>query len=151
MSAVLEFVRCCLGLTISRSGLKLSSMFFDCEHRVMRRLLALWLLVSLLGYGSLLAMDLHGVDFAGDPTGHHPGPQSAGIAAAVVDSVVTDLAADQAVDSACDHCCHGISHLIGLSGADILIAYSLDARAAGSRSVALISRTLSPDLRPPIA
>ena len=129
-------------------------MFFDCEHRMIRRLLALWLLVSLVGYGSLWAMDLHAVDVAD----HHPGQQSAEIAdgdSLVADGASTDLAADQALEpacaSACDHCCHGMSHLIGLFGNGLSTAYSPDTRSADPRPVPLTSRALSPDLRPPIA
>ena len=129
-------------------------MFFDCEHRMIRRLLALWLLVSLVGYGSLWAMDLHGAGVAD----HHSGQQSAGIAdgdSRVGDGASMELTADQALESACasacDHCCHGMSHLIGLFGSGLSTAYSPDTRAADPPSVPLISRALSPDLRPSIA
>ena len=125
-------------------------MFFDCEHRMIRRLLALWLLVSLVGYGSLWAMDLHAADVAD----HHSGQQSAEIAdgdSRVGDGASTDLTADQALESACDHGCHGMSHLIGLFSSGLSTAYSPDAQAADPPPVPLISRALSPDLRPPIA
>jgi len=118
-------------------------MSFTRAHPLMRRLLALWLLVSLLGYGSLWAMDLHG----GDAASH----QSATHLADVTDAASTELPADQAVEPPCDHCCHGISHLLALSGNTLAVASALDSLPAGSRAQVLISHPQSPDLRPPRA
>jgi len=101
-------------------------MSFTRAHPLMRRLLALWLLVSLLGYGSLWAMDLHG----GDAASH----QSATHLADVTDAASTELPADQAVEPPCDHCCHGISHLLALSGNTLAVASATSRHGKYSRS-----------------
>jgi len=121
-------------------------MLIASRFSVMRRLVALWLLVSLLGYGSVWAVDLHEADAdlhaisvsmaADSGTDAHPG---------------TDPADEQAVDSCCTHCCHGLSHLIAISTAP---GHDFSPRLEtqpGSDAVAFRSRSQSPDLRPPRA
>jgi len=108
---------------------------------VIRRLLALWVVVSLLGYSSAWAMDLHQSLSNDDESGH-----SSMLAAA--------SGADQPTEhdsaSNCDHCCHGLSHLIGLSGSTAGAVMAAQASTILPPSVAFRSHTRAPDLRPPI-
>ena len=69
---------------------------------MLRRLIILWLIVSVLGYGLALAADVHqsewtASDVAGAPTPDSPNQQPA----------LDDLD--------CGHCSHGVYHLLGLT------------------------------------
>ena len=108
----------------------------------LRRLLALWVLLSLIGYSSAWAMDLHHPLLNGDESG-----QSSMLAAG--SSADQPAEHDSAPD--CDHCCHGLSHLIGLSGSTAGIVMVTQTSTILIPSVAFRSHTLAPDLRPPIA
>ena len=108
----------------------------------MRRLLTLWLVISLLGYSSVWAMDLHGAASGADQTAQQ---------SLDVDSGAMDPQADHANEADCDHCCHGMSHLIALSADGISAVPKLGNDTHGSVRVLFLSHTLSPDLRPPIA
>jgi hypothetical protein len=118
-------------------------MLIASRYSVMRRLVALWLLVSLLGYGLVWAMDLHESDANIQAVSMLTA--NAGIDAG------TDPVDEHAVDTCCTHCCHGLSHLVAIS-----TAHGHDFRPhpetqSGSDAVAFRSRSQSPDLRPPIA
>ena len=100
------------------------------------RILKIWLMVSIFGYGMALAADVHG-ELAADSI--HLSADS------------TDLSGDPADDSDCTHhCAHGSSHLLGLNCASGI-------PGMGSRSILLTDYLLSwysfspPSLlRPPI-
>ncbi|WP_456380182.1 hypothetical protein [Thiolapillus sp.] len=99
------------------------------------RVLKIWLIVSILGYGMALAADVHGELAADDMH-------------LSVDN--TDAPGDPADDSDCNHCAHGTSHLLGLN-------CSSDIPAMGSSSISLAAYlrswySFSPPslLRPPI-
>ncbi len=121
-------------------------MLIASHHSVMRRLVALWLLVSLLGYGSVWAVDLHESD-----------ADSQAISVSMVADTNADIDADtgttdeHAVDTCCTHCCHGLSHLIAISTAHGHDFSPRPETKSGSDAVAFRSRTQTPDLRPPRA
>jgi len=108
----------------------------------MHRLLSLWLAISLLGYSSAWAMDLHG---------SVPGAEQSVQQLLDLDGGELDQQADPSIETDCDHCCHGISHLLALSPSGMLTLYSQSSDAHRSQPVLFLSRSLSPDLRPPIA
>ena len=103
---------------------------------MLARLLKIWLIVSIFGYGLVLAADLHG-----ELTLDH-----------VVQLSDHDSSMDNTTDDGgCHHCAHGISHLLGLS---YLGGISVpDARSCSSVSYMLCWSSFSPPslLRPPIA
>ncbi len=66
-----------------------------------RRLLLIWLIVSVLGYGIALAADLHGL-----------GGAHAGATLQLDNAHGDDPDGGSATDY--DHCCHGAAHLLGL-------------------------------------
>lgn len=68
---------------------------------MLARLLKIWLIVSILGYGMALAADVHG-----ELTVDNDLQLSSG------DTGSPDSSAD---DTGCHHCAHGVSHLLGLS------------------------------------
>ena len=117
-------------------------MLIASRFSVMRRLVALWLLVSLLGYGSVWAVDVHESD-----------ADSQAISASMVVDIDTDTATtdEHAVDTCCTHCCHGQSHLVAISTAHGHDFSSRLETRSGSDAVAFRSHTQTPDLRPPIA
>ncbi len=106
------------------------------NHRLsmLRRLLLVWLVTSILGYGMALAYDLHGQpgDTAAVTTGHLPPADD-----------------DHHSDDG-DHCCHGAVHLLGL-GQQPLPGLEID--TVTPDAIAVIdarSLTLATPLRPPI-
>jgi hypothetical protein len=120
------------------------------RYPVMRRLLALWLLVSLLGYSSAWAVDMHESD--GDR--HEMAVSSPADAGLYIDTTTDpagDPTGDHAVDSCCSHCCHGMSHLVAISAAHGHDFSPRPDAKSGSDAVSFRSRSQSPDLRPPKA
>ncbi|WP_456375807.1 hypothetical protein [Thiolapillus sp.] len=99
---------------------------------MLSRFLKIWLILSIFGYGMVLASDVHG-DLAG-----------------VQDVHLMDNNADPADDDGCHHCAHGVSHLLGLnySGG----AYLPNTRCVSPAPYDLNWSSLSPPslLRPPI-
>jgi len=111
---------------------------------MIRRLLALWVLLSLLGYSSVWAMDLH-------RGGSHK-PHQTSVSTPHVELDQQQHHAPLADTAPCsDHCGHGAAHLIGLAGepGPNLVATADSAQALPSRLFS--SRSPAPDLRPPIA
>ena len=108
----------------------------------MHRLLPLWLVISLLGYSSAWAMDLHGSVSGADQSVQQLFD---------LDDGELQQQTEQSIETDCDHCCHGMSHLIALSPNGIPAVYSQSSDAHRSQPVLFLSRSLSPDLRPPIA
>lgn len=102
---------------------------------MLRRFLITWLVVSILGYGMALAADVRD-EMATDQThvvsdqGTNPGD--------------TDHANN------CDHCCHGVSHLLGLSGANTINLAVDHGLLRIPYSASLNSFSPSSILRPPI-
>lgn len=105
---------------------------------MLRRFVATWLMLSILGYGMAVIADVHHDDIAqsgmhshllGDADGQTDHP-------------------DQQTDS--DHCCHGVAHLLGL------VQESTPSQVAGPRvpgnvvTEPLPSLSLAPAFRPPI-
>ena len=127
---------------------------------VMRRLLAVWLLLSLLGYSSSWAMDMHDQGQDGHDQSSQqssvsmPGADGAHSLASIAESgLIPDSPPETPSDlvASCDHCCHGGAHLIGLSFSG---SPSFEGRAGSADRlprVCFSSQTISPDLRPPIA
>ncbi len=104
---------------------------------MLTRILKIWLIVSILGYGMALAADVHG-ELAADDV--HLS----------ADGTDNPLPGDSADDSDCNHCAHGTSHLLGLNCTSSI-------PTIGSRSISLSGYLLSwysfspPSLlRPPI-
>ncbi len=67
-----------------------------------RKLLIIWLLISLLGYGMLVVADMHEQHM--DDHAHS------------MDFDSHPASADD--NNNCDHCCHGLIHLLGLTYSD---------------------------------
>ncbi len=65
---------------------------------MLRRLLLIWLVTSILGYGMALAYDAH--------------ETQVNDSVAASDLVSSAIDADHCDDG--DHCCHGVVHLLGL-------------------------------------
>lgn len=108
----------------------------------MRRLLSLWLAISLLAYSSAWAMDLHGSVSGAEQSVQQLSDLANG---------EPDQQTDVSIETDCDHCCHGASHLLALSPNGLPTLYSQSSDAQHSQPVLFVSRSLSPDLRPPIA
>lgn len=101
-----------------------------------RRVLMLWLIVSVFGYGMALAADVHG-NALSDPAHEvvgHPGALDAGGAS-----------------PGCDHCCHGLAHLLGLGGTQALSFLPLQYLPETPSAVHFCSFVPPSLLRPPIA
>lgn len=100
-----------------------------------RRLIATWLIVSILGYGVALAADVHG-EQSGE-SGYSQQDRAP--------------AQDQHTDSDCGHCSHGVTHLLGL-GSDLTSApLVLNQRFQADYLASLLSPPLRRHLRPPIS
>lgn len=101
-----------------------------------RRLLTLWLIVSILGYGMVLAQGVHD-GASSDPTHEvvgHPG----------------DLD-DGGASPGCGHCCHGLAHLLGLGSTQTLSLPPLQHLPDTPYAVHFCSFVPASLLRPPIA
>ena len=131
-------------LTMARGWPTMPSMLHRSLFALLaRRLLALWVLVSLLGYGSAWAMDLHEALSPMQASG-----QFADVTTAVLPAD-RQHAPERAPD--CDHCCHGLSHLLGLSVSLSCVVPAASVSNGALLSVVFMSRFPAPDLRPPIA
>ncbi len=97
---------------------------------MLRRLVTLWLMLSMLGFGSAWAIDLH---LDGD--GHH------------VASSETDHHPDDVVD--CDHCCHLGLHLLGMVSSYAVPDVGRQHLSLRFPENALASRNGAPPLKPP--
>ena len=101
-----------------------------------RRLLIILLALSVFGYGSALAFDMHGSK-ATDPVHATVG--------------LDDPAGDQGHASDADHCCHGAAHLLGF-GASIAPGPHFDKLIPVAADAADFHSFTPPALlRPPIA
>ncbi|MEW8050738.1 MAG: hypothetical protein AB2810_05325 [Candidatus Thiodiazotropha endolucinida] len=106
---------------------------------MLRRLIILWLILSIHGYGMAVAADAHHEILAESGMHNH---------------ALSDLAghpdnSDHPVDS--DHCCHGIIHILGLIESITVPHLELAALPALLHSDEVVSLTLTPRLRPPIS
>jgi hypothetical protein len=103
---------------------------------MLARILKIWLIVSIFGYGLVLAADIHGelsVDHA---------------VQLLDDNSSVDDTAD---DGGCHHCAHGISHLLGLSYLGETLP--ADTRCRATAFYHPLGSSFSPPslLRPPIS
>lgn len=106
---------------------------------MLRRFIATWLMLSILGYGMAVIADVH----------HDSAEQSGTHSHLLGDAGTQTDHPDQQADS--DHCCHGVVHLLGLAQESTL-SKTAGPRAPGIRYHAqLHSLTLTPAFRPPIA
>ena len=105
---------------------------------MLRRIIAIWLIMSILGYGTVLAADVH------DETG-----QAESHAQILADGDSQPEPMDQQTDS--DHCCHGISHLLGFASQITISVVMASSPPVVFRSERIHFRSLSPAFRPPIA
>ena len=101
----------------------------------MRRFLIAWLVVSILGYGIVVAADVH-VELSADHT-HIIGDN-------------TSNSADIDDTAGCDHCCHGISHLLGLNGSHAKMLTADCSHLSVPYTISLISFSPTLAFRPPI-
>jgi len=103
---------------------------------MLARLLKIWLIVSILGYGMALAADVHG-DTGGDHDVH------------LLDGK-GNMPDENTDDSGCHHCAHGVSHLLGLAylgGISIPVSRCISCASCESNWSSLSPPSL---LRPPI-
>jgi len=103
---------------------------------MLARLLKIWLIVSILGYGMALAADVHG-----ELTADNDIQLSSG------DAGSPDSSTD---DTGCHHCAHGVSHLLGLSYAGGITVTGSRSILPGGYSPAWYSFSPPSLLRPPI-
>ena len=99
-----------------------------------KRLLMIWLITSILGYGSVWAFDGHA-----DEVNEHQG-------------VVGDVGHSPDGDGdhpSCDHCCHASAHTIALSPFQSSTAYSGNCTGYTPYLDTLSFNTTSPPDRPP--
>lgn len=66
-----------------------------------RRLVAIWLMLSILGYGMAVTADVH-----------NESVQSHDHVLLLTDTHTDSDPVGQEID--CDHCCHGLAHMLGL-------------------------------------
>ena len=100
---------------------------------MLRLILSVWLICSVVGYGTALAVDLH------------HGAAEASLAAS------SDLPADDGQHPDCDHCGHGTTHLLGLNSQGALVLLTLPNRHRETPYlVSWRAPLLPPDSRPPI-
>ena len=105
---------------------------------VIKRIISLYLLISVLGYGFAVASDFHNqvID-----TGEHS-------------HLISDDAEHDDEHSSFndpDHCCHGVSHLLGLVG---VLSDTINQPAILVPQVFTVRRysvDLKPDFQPPIS
>lgn len=102
------------------------------------RLLSIWLIVSILGYGMALAGGRHA-----EPADHSGHVHALGAG--------TDNADHTQAPNDPDHCCHGISHLLGFTTEMAAAEQPASPHHASARSPAFYSTISLPDLHPPIA
>jgi len=105
---------------------------------MLRRIIAIWLIMSILGYGTVLAADVH-VEIG---QAEHP-------AQILSDEDSQPGAMDQQAHS--DHCCHGIAHLLGFASQITISVVTASSPPFDIRSERIPSRSPSPAFRPPIA
>lgn len=103
-----------------------------------RRVIATWLIMSILGYGTVLAADVHG------ETGQTEHP-----AQILSDGDSQPEPMDQQADS--DHCCHGAAHLLGFASQFAISVAMASSPPVVFRSERVPFRSSSPAFRPPIA
>ena len=126
-----------------------------------RRLIALWVLLSLLGYGTAWAWDMHESPVGAGAltqakadatmiTGAVSDAVADAIDGAMAGALHSDLPGDHASGPDCDHCCHGLSHLLGLSRSLSVLVRPAAGSVQLAQAVVFNSRVCSPDLRPPI-
>jgi hypothetical protein len=94
----------------------------------------IWLITSILGYGSVWAFDGHADEF-----NEHQG----------VVGNVDQTPDDDGGQSACDHCCHASAHIIALWPADSSTAYPGVCAGYTPYLHTLSFNTYSPPDRPP--
>ena len=101
---------------------------------MLRRLVSIWLMVSILGYGLALAGDFHGKPLAGNAVTHdHPGDPA------------------PAADNDCGHCSHGLQHLLGLESRFDFPVPQFKAPLYGDAPVLFTTPPLRLIQRPPIS
>jgi hypothetical protein len=99
-----------------------------------RRILVIWLIVSILGYGVTLAADLHGEQYG-----------ESGFSTAE-----PEPAQDPHADTGCGHCSHGALHLLGLANGLTATPVILSHRFQAGYLASHLSPPLRRHLRPPI-
>ncbi|MEW7986195.1 MAG: hypothetical protein AB2805_02325 [Candidatus Thiodiazotropha sp.] len=105
---------------------------------MLRRLIILWLILSIHGYGIAVAADTHHEILAESGMNNHA---LAGLAGHPDNP-------DHPVDS--DHCCHGVIHILGLIESITVPTLELAALPERLDSDDVLSLNLTPWLRPPI-
>lgn len=98
----------------------------------LRRIVAILLVLSNLGFGTAWAFDWH----EPNPSGH----------AHVVEAEDFGSHLD---DDECDHCCHALAHMLGITSDNTLVLPKLNSSQLVEYSSAQVSRATDPPLKPP--
>ena len=78
------------------------------------RLLVAWIVLSLLGYGTMAHMDIHSLD--SDAPADSALVYAMGQGGQLDDGGLhSEEGQGSGIDSSCCHCCHGAAHLLGLA------------------------------------
>ncbi len=98
---------------------------------LLRRLIATWLMLSVLGYGMVVMADVH--EEVAQAGLHEP--------------LLPDHDQQQ---TDCDHCCHGLVHLLGLTSPAVLAGALKSTPPDDGMAEHLYSLSSFPAFRPPI-
>ena len=101
------------------------------------RFVATWLILSILGYGMVLAADVH------ERTVETENP-----AQVLSDGDFQPPPLDQQADG--DHCCHGIAHILGFTSQETVSTVTSASPTNARYSEFFRSLSPTPSLRPPI-